>query len=100
MINFLQNLPHLLMAALVIAAATVLASVHVITGGEAIALIGAAGGFSLGGAVGYASASGAATTASVTTSSTGESTVRTSPASTPPAPVTTNGGSTSAPQAG
>ena len=84
MTNFLQNLPHLIMAVVVIAAATVLASLNVITGGEAIALIGAAGGFSLGGAVGYASASSAATTASVTTTSNGSATVKTAPASVPP----------------
>jgi hypothetical protein len=48
MAQLLANLPHLLMAAIVIAAATVLAATHVITGGEAIALIAGAGGVSLG----------------------------------------------------
>lgn len=48
MTNFLANLPHMVMATVVTAAAVVLSSTHVITGGEAIALIGAAGGFSLG----------------------------------------------------
>lgn len=47
MTNFMQNLPHMVMGVVVIAAATVLASAHIITGGEAIALIGPAGGFTL-----------------------------------------------------
>lgn len=45
--NFIQNLPHMIMGVVVIAAATILASAHIITGGEAIALIGPAGGFTL-----------------------------------------------------
>lgn len=48
MTDFLTNLPHLIMATVVIAAATVLAAVGTITGGEAIALIAGAGGVSLG----------------------------------------------------
>lgn len=47
MTNFMQNLPHMVMGVVVIAAATALASTHVISGGEAIALIGPAGGFTL-----------------------------------------------------
>jgi hypothetical protein len=46
--NFLSNLPHLVTATLVIAAAVVLAATKTITGGEAIALIAGAGGVSLG----------------------------------------------------
>jgi hypothetical protein len=46
--NFLTNLPHLVTATLVIAAAVVLAATKTITGGEAIALIAGAGGVSLG----------------------------------------------------
>lgn len=46
--NLLTNIPHLITATLVIAAAVVLAATHTITGGEAIALIAGAGGVSLG----------------------------------------------------
>lgn len=53
--QFITNLPHLLMASIVIAAVTVLASTGVISGGEALGVIGSAAGFSLG--VGGASSS-------------------------------------------
>lgn len=46
-----KALPHLLMATIVIAAAVVLAVTHEITGGAAVAMIGTAGGFTLGGTV-------------------------------------------------
>lgn len=55
--------PHLIMAIVVIAASVVLASEGIITGGEAIGLIGAAGGFTLGGTVASGSISTAATAA-------------------------------------
>jgi hypothetical protein len=46
--NFLNNLPHLIMATVVIGAATALAATGTISGAEAIALIAGAGGVSLG----------------------------------------------------
>jgi hypothetical protein len=55
--NFLANLPHLLMATLVIAASVVLALTGHITGGESLGTILAAGGFSLGAAAGSQSPS-------------------------------------------
>lgn len=70
------NLPHLLVALVVIAAAVVLSVTHQITGGEAVAMIGTAGGFSLGtagaststtAAAGMVSASSASTSAQPTT---------------------------------
>ena len=64
MANLLSNLPHLITAVLVTAAATVLAATHTITGGEAIALIAGAGGVSLG--VGASSANTATTAAKTT----------------------------------
>lgn len=80
--QFIANLPHLIMATLVIAAATILAALNVIPGGDALAVIAGAGGFSLG--VGGASASNsvAAPTVSATTNSTGESTVTVAPTQT------------------
>lgn len=53
--NMQVNLPHIIMAIVVIASMTVLAALHIITGAEAIGVIGASGGFSLG--AGGASAS-------------------------------------------
>lgn len=60
--SFQANLPHLLVALVVIIAAVVLAVTHEITGGEAVAMISTAGGFSLGTAGAQASftAAGAA----------------------------------------
>lgn len=46
--QFWANLPHMIMATIVIIAAVVLGSTHVITGGEALGLIAGAGGFTLG----------------------------------------------------
>lgn len=87
----MANLPHLVMAVFVIAAGTILAALHVITGGEAIGLIAAAGGFSLGAGAGSASASVAATTASVTSNSNGGLSATVHPAVTattpPPTPA-------------
>ena len=48
MTNLLQQLPHMLIAALAIAAATVLACLGEITGATAIGVIGVAGGASFG----------------------------------------------------
>lgn len=66
--DFLANLPHLIMAAIVITAATVLAATHTISGGEAMLAIGSAGGFSLGAGASSASASGATQTVGATSS--------------------------------
>jgi hypothetical protein len=46
--NLLSNLPHLLMAAIVIAAVATLAAVGVIPGSDALVVIAGAGGVSLG----------------------------------------------------
>ena len=46
--NLKQNLPHMIMGALAIAAVTVLAVAHVITGGEALGVIAGATGFTMG----------------------------------------------------
>lgn len=78
--NFLSNLSHLIMAVVVIAAAVVLASVGTITGAEAVTLIAAAGGFSLGAGAASGSGPGLAPTVSASTASSGESTVTITPA--------------------
>jgi hypothetical protein len=57
MTDILKAVPHLITACLVIAAATVLACLHIISGGEAIGLIGMGGGFTLGGTVASGSVS-------------------------------------------
>jgi hypothetical protein len=54
--NFTTNIGHICIAVVIIVAAVVLAIKGTITGGDAIALIGAAGGVSLGGAVASSSA--------------------------------------------
>lgn len=72
--TFLQNLPHLIMATLVIVAAVILASTHVITGNLAVVLISSAAGFSLGAGAGSTSATVATPTVSVHSTSAGEST--------------------------
>lgn len=46
--NFLLNLPHLIMAVIVIAAVTILAATGVIPGNTALVVIAGAGGVSLG----------------------------------------------------
>ena len=46
--NLLANLPHLIMAAIIIGAVTALAAAGVIPGSTALAVIAAAGGVSLG----------------------------------------------------
>lgn len=88
-------LPHLLMAALVIVAVSVLAILHILTGGEALPVIGAAGGFTLGGTIGSASASTASSGVAAQSASTlappnhqPSPTPATTPA-TPPAPAGT-----------
>lgn len=55
-----KALPHLIMALIVIAAATVLAVTNKISGGEALAIISAAGSVVLGGTIASASTSTAA----------------------------------------
>lgn len=64
--NLVQNIGHIVIATVVIASAVVLSIKGTITGGEAITMIAAAGGFSLGGAVASSSA-GAPVPASVAT---------------------------------
>ena len=54
--NFATNVGHIVIAVFIIVAAVVLGIKGTITGGEAITLIAAAGGFSLGGAVASSSA--------------------------------------------
>jgi len=86
-----KALPHMIMATLVIAAAVVLAAMGIITGGEAIALIGAGGGFTLGGTVASGSISTAASAAADASHSIGATatpapgTVTTTQTTTPPA---------------
>lgn len=58
--NLLRNIPHLIMACVVIVAVSVLALHGTISGAEALAVIGTSGGFSLGAGSASASASGAA----------------------------------------
>lgn len=73
MTSFIGHLPHLIIALAVIGAASALGAEHVIAGATAVALIAAAGGFSLGGAVasiltGQPPSSGTAPTAAPTAS--------------------------------
>lgn len=78
------------MATIVVAAVTVLAVEHILTGGEALSVIAAAGGFTLGGTIGSAS-NGVSDTGSAPISrsaSTGTATVSTL------APITANGDTT------
>lgn len=88
--DLLKSLPHMIIAVVVIAAAVVLSSEGVITGGEAIGLIGTAGGFTLGGTVASTSISSAARAAvDVSHSGSGPNTPTTTPTpslpGTPPA---------------
>jgi type IV secretory pathway TrbL component len=53
--QFVSNLPHMIMALIAIAAVTILALAGTISGGEALAVIGAASGFTM--AAGATSAS-------------------------------------------
>lgn len=57
--TFLQNLPHMVIAGLVIAAVTILNLHGSISGGEALGLIGASAGFTMGVSGGSQSPSGA-----------------------------------------
>ena len=59
MTSFIANLPHLIMATVVIAAVTVLAGTGTITGNEALVVIAAAGGVSLGVGAGSTATPGA-----------------------------------------
>jgi hypothetical protein len=90
-----QNAPHMIMACVAIAAVTVLCIVGKITGGEALAVIGAASGFTM--AAGASSASGSAAVGSIPASSvspgqtlteTVTHQVQAQPSSTTPATVT------------
>ncbi|MGH3262024.1 MAG: hypothetical protein ACRDNS_08525 [Trebonia sp.] len=83
MSNLLSNLPHLVMAVVVIAAMVVLAALHLITGAEAVGVIGAAGGFSLG--AGGASASISTATHNIVVPSGSESSTATVTVSQDPA---------------
>lgn len=80
MTNFKSNLPHLIMAALVIGAAIVLVINKSITGGEAVGMIGTAAGFSLGTGAASASITAAAQTAPITSLSSGGATATSHPA--------------------
>lgn len=87
--NFTANLPHLLMSTIVIAAVSALAGVGVITGSEALPVIGAAAGFSMGGGVALGSASGAAVSTLEASTLNGHAptvTLGASPPTEPPAP--------------
>lgn len=79
MATFIQNLPHLIMAVVVVAAMTVLAALNVITGGEALGVIGAATGFSLGVGGTSTSLSVAAATTPLASASTGRRKTDTTP---------------------
>lgn len=46
--NLQQNLPHMIMGTVAIVAVTVLACLHLVSGGEALGIIGAAAGFTMG----------------------------------------------------
>lgn len=74
------NLPHLLVALVVIAAAVVLSVTHQITGGEAVAMIGTAGGFSLGTAGASTSSTSAAGIVNAASTSGSEVATPTTPA--------------------
>ena len=71
------HIPHLVIALAVIGVAGALAGLHVVDGATAVALIGAAGGVSLGGAVASSSPTAAATTGPAVVTSA-------SPSATPP----------------
>lgn len=53
-----QNVPHMIMGALAVIAAVVLAMDHIISGGEALTVIGAATGFTMGASAGSTSSTG------------------------------------------
>lgn len=89
--NLLTNLPHMIMATIVIAAVVILTATHNITGAEGLIVITGAGGFTLGAGAGSTSGTNAAPTVSVTSSSTGLSpaTVITPAQALPTSPSTT-----------
>ena len=68
--NFIQGLPHMVIACLVIAAAVVLSTLGQISGGEAVGMILGAAGFTMGGTVASGSISTAATAAASVSGST------------------------------
>lgn len=80
MTNFVANLPHLIMGTVVIAAASTLAAMGVISGAEALAVIGTAAGFSLGVGGSSTSLSTAANAMPAVSSSSGGSTTMVTPA--------------------
>lgn len=86
--NFVQNLPHLLIALAVIGAASALAAIGVITGGEALGVIGAAAGFTMGTSGSSASISAVASAMPAVSSSSGGSTTTFTPQATHVAPLT------------
>lgn len=53
--NLKQNLPHMIMATVLIAAVTVLAVTHIISGPEALGIIGPTAGFTMAAGAGSAS---------------------------------------------
>ena len=69
--NMQQNFPHLIMAVVVIVATSALAWHGTISGAEALAVIGTAGGFSLGAGSASASTSGVAALIPAISASTG-----------------------------
>lgn len=61
--NLKDNLPHMIMGTVAIIAVTLLACLHLVSGGEALGIIGAAAGFTMG--VGGSSVSGTAAVGSL-----------------------------------
>jgi hypothetical protein len=92
--QFLQNLPHMVIAGLVIAAVTILSLHGTISGGEALGLIGASAGFTMGVSGGSQSPSGAVGSLPAPSPSPGQTVTETIAHSiaaepTPPPPATT-----------
>ena len=86
--NFIQGLPHMVIASLVIAAAVVLSTLGQISGGEAVGMILGAAGFTMGGTVASGSISTAASAAaSVSASTSAPATVTTTHSQTSPPPT-------------
>ena len=74
--NFTTSVGHIIIATVIIVAATVLAVQHVITGGEALGIIGAIGGVSVGGAVALATPPTPSAPVGLTTTTTPTSTAQ------------------------
>lgn len=85
-----QNLPHIIIAAIVIVAVCVLALQHIITGGQTLSVIIGVAGFSMGGGVASTSLSTVAAAMPAVSSSIGNSTmtIRPSVHETQPTPPT------------